>query len=57
MMTVHEALMAYKIGSWSNESVNSAQSINSLFKGYSELVEFSKVRDHEFSPNFVFSAE
>ncbi|XP_043276970.1 Fanconi anemia group I protein [Venturia canescens] len=40
LITVYEALMAYRIGGWSTESVQVSQNINSLFKSYSELVKF-----------------
>ena len=43
MMSVYEALMAYKIGGWSINSVNVPQTINSLFKAYALVVDFSKV--------------
>lgn len=44
MITVYEALMAYRIDGWSTESVHVSQSINSLFKSYNELVKFCTVR-------------
>ena len=34
--------MAYKLASWSQESVNTGQSIIALFKGYSRFVDYMK---------------
>ncbi|XP_001605378.1 Fanconi anemia group I protein [Nasonia vitripennis] len=41
-ISVYESLIAYKIASWSQVSVNISQSVISLFKGYSNLVEYLK---------------
>ncbi|KAJ8664238.1 hypothetical protein QAD02_005900 [Eretmocerus hayati] len=41
-MSVYEALMAYRIASWSTDSVNTGASVIALFKGYHRLVEYLK---------------
>jgi len=43
MIKIYEALLDYRIGSWSVNSSDTAQSIISLFKGYTRLVEVTKV--------------
>lgn len=42
-ITICEALIVYRIDSWSNESVDFAQSIGSLLKAYKRLTECIKV--------------
>lgn len=41
-ISVYESLIAYRIASMSQESVNISQSIISLFKGYLRFVEYLK---------------
>jgi len=43
MIKIYEALLDYRIGTWSINSSDTAQSIISLFKGYTRLVEITKV--------------
>ncbi|XP_011143561.1 Fanconi anemia group I protein [Harpegnathos saltator] len=39
---IYEALISFRIGAWSVNCTDTAQSIKSLFKGYTNLVEFTK---------------
>ncbi|KAG5900127.1 hypothetical protein JTB14_012800 [Gonioctena quinquepunctata] len=41
-MAVYEALIGYKLFSWSISSENQGKHINSLYQGYSRLLDFSK---------------
>jgi len=44
MLGVFEALMGYTMSSWTPDtSAEKAQKLNSLFKGYTRVVEFAKV--------------
>lgn len=43
LIKVYEALIDYRIGAWSMDSPDTAQSVISLFKGYTRLVEVIKV--------------
>ncbi|XP_011335090.1 Fanconi anemia group I protein homolog isoform X2 [Ooceraea biroi] len=42
IIKIYEALMAYRIGAWSVDSTDTAQSVISLFKGYTRFVEVTK---------------
>lgn len=42
MISIYEALIAFRIGSWSQNSENVGQSIISLYKGYLRFVEYIK---------------
>lgn len=42
MISVYEALIAYKIASWSLDSVNIGRSVLALYKGYQRLVDYLK---------------
>jgi len=43
MIKIYEALISFRIGAWSINCTDTAQSVKNLFKGYTRLVEFTKV--------------
>ncbi|XP_014472315.1 PREDICTED: Fanconi anemia group I protein isoform X2 [Dinoponera quadriceps] len=42
MIKIYEALISFRIGAWSVNCTDAAQSVRNLFKGYMNLIEFTK---------------